>query len=177
MSKFAARYTRAQKDACVKARALNPRRSYQDIARAAGAGELGTPRFEITPNYVGKLCRDNLHTFRPVELHDPQKAQASVDDARARILAWLLRDLEAFEKQARTGQTDLRHARLIMGALADWQRTSHKGTPGPQGDTQPEGQDNAQNVIAQLIAAANGTASNGAAEPTIPGSAAHAGSA
>lgn len=110
---------------------------------AVEAGRKGTlegaGRFNMTPAYARKLKAAETAKINPGKLHDPSEAEAAIRDAKARALALVLRGLERWEREAKTGQLDLTEHGKLMRALRE-----HEPRQGPGRPRNPGNGDNAQ---------------------------------
>lgn len=175
---FATKFTDAQKEACIKAVIVDGLKA-RDVAAKAAAGELpGVGKFEITINYVNVLARAARGNYNPEQLADHRVARETVDLAQARILTWLLREVDRYEVQARAGKVDITRGARLTRALGDWYRAVGKPEPKPKPgreDPNPPDSNTAEQMIAALLERANGQSSDKSDSEAKPVSLADAG--
>jgi hypothetical protein len=160
---FQAKYTKAQREAVIRA-VIADGLSYGETSRRAARGELeGAGKFTISANYVGKLARPVQQRHEPERLTKEPEAREAIDTARARALVVILSELDAWEKHAaaaQPGKIDYTWHRRIMRALTEHGRTpGAKPQPG-QGDNDTPGENGHTDAATILAALADAARSN-----------------
>ena len=173
---FVTKFTQAQRDAVTRAVVVDGLGS-KTVAKKAAAGELdGVGRFTMTPAYIRKLAAEARADISPAKLVQPGESERAIEQARARTLALVLRGIERWEHQAKTGKADWpEHARL-MRALREHERQTGQGRQRAQtgqGDNPDDStHTDASALLAGLLerARSNGDtpASNGESAASLP---------
>jgi hypothetical protein len=155
---FQAKYTKAQREAVIRA-VIADGLSYGETSRRAARGELeGAGKFTISANYVGKLARPVQQRHEPERLTKEPEAREAIDTARARALVVILSELDAWEKHAaaaQPGKIDYTWHRRIMRALTEHGRTpGAKPQPGREDGETHHHDESASTILAALADAA-----------------------
>lgn len=130
---FLAKYTRAQRDAVVRAVIVHGMNSTQAVEAGRKGTLEGAGRFTMTPAYVRKLVAAERQKINPRKLTEPGESERAIEDARARALALVLRAFERWEREGKTGELDLVEHGKLMRAF----REHEAGPVGTRRRTQP----------------------------------------
>lgn len=164
---FQSKLTQAEKDAVVRAVIVDGMSSREAAAKAQ-AGELdGVGKIDITDSYVRKLATRARADTGPARLQQPGEADKAIDQARSRLLSYILHEQRRWETEAKAGNVDLPKAGRIMRALADYDRTQRgeaKRETGQDNDPPTETHETADALVARLLERSNGTSNGRATE-------------
>jgi hypothetical protein len=167
---FQAKYTRAQREAAVRAVIVEDLSSIE-AARRGREGKLeGAGRFDMTPAYIRKMVAQERAKINPGKLVQPGESERAIEQARARALSLILRAFERWEREAKTGHVDLTEHGKLMKALREHERGTGQGRtraqPGHESDPHTDTPMDAATLLAALTQGARDSNGNGHADAT-----------
>jgi len=151
---WATKLSHTDRDAIIKAAVVDEISSREIAARAAAGTLPGCSKVDISDSYVRKLTARFKSDYTPAKLAEPGVSDQARADARNRMLAVILSEIDKWEKQARAGQPDLPQHGRLMRALAEHDKAptrAEQHEPGTQEETGQDQPPDLQGLLAGLL--------------------------